>query len=123
MNRINKVLQWNYITAKYASENIDEIWFERTMCLLDSIYASNKNVFKFNLTHKPITDSCSFFKNCHNDEEMFIFAQSLPGYYEETRSQLADEQLHFLFLIINNLINKQRKPENKWKISRLFTNR
>lgn len=46
---------------------------------------------------------------------MFIFAQSLPGYYEETRSQLADEQLHFLFLIINNLINKQRKPENKWK--------
>ena len=29
MNRINKVLQWNYVTAKYASKNIDKIWFAR----------------------------------------------------------------------------------------------
>lgn len=84
--------------------------------MVDSIYASNENVFKFNLTCKPTTDSHAFFEIYHNDEEMFKFAQSLPCYYDETRLQCVDEQLHFLFLIINNLINKKRKPEpdNKW---------
>lgn len=116
MNRINKVLQWNYVTAKYASKNIDKIWFSRFTNMVDSIYASNENVFKFNLTCKPTTDSHAFFEICHNDEEMFKFAQSLPCFYDETRLQCVDEQLHFLFLIINNLINKKRKPEpdNKW---------
>lgn len=116
MNRINKVLQWNYVTAKYASKNIDKIWFSRFTNMVDSIYASNENVFKFNLTCKPTTDSHAFFEICHNDEEMLKFAQSLPCFYDETRLQCVDEQLHFLFLIINNLINKKRKPEpdNKW---------
>lgn len=109
MNRIKKVLQWNYVTAKYASKNIDKIWFSRFTNMVDSIYASNENVFKFNLTCKPTTDSHAFFEICHNDEEMFKFAQSLPCYYDETRLQCVDEQLHFLFLINNNLINKKTK--------------
>lgn len=62
MNRINKVLQWNYVTAKYASKNIDKIWFSRFTNMVDSIYASNENVFKFNLTCKPTTDSHAFLR-------------------------------------------------------------
>jgi hypothetical protein len=99
----------DYVTAKYASKNIDKIWFARFTNRLTQFTIQMKMFFKFNLTCKPTTDSHAFFEIFHNDEEMFKFAQSLPGYYDETRLQCADEQLHFLFLINNNLINKKTK--------------